>query len=367
MLSNGYAERFFPPPVHMSTGAQQAHSAYLQTFAEVGIIGGLAFVAMFVVMAWSAWRSFRDGNLPYVSLGWLFALASIGLRLLTDDLMDFTVSAERIRVLVWVCFGLVIAISRLHGQTSGTTAPLATGRYLSPRVLMVVVILLAVEGYALFVKQHGTFAISGRREYEIAKFADGATVRQAFLMRGAGLNALRVSLVSETAARVRLRWVLWRGMEDVGALQPAAGGEEDLELSAGRQWPTLNVVRDRSSHDRWYTLELRLMEVAGAPPTGSTRPRVTIQATQDNPDRGGVLWVDERRLPGSLQLRADRLGPTIYRRFQNEVEPNLPPVFQSHAVQWLTLVLINAAFVRFAIAIASDRAADLLPPRVAVP
>jgi hypothetical protein len=102
---------------------------------------------------------------------------------------------------------------------------------------------------------------------------------------------------------------------------------------------------DASSKDRWYTLEVQLIEARSAT---SQLPRVTMLASRQNPDRGGVLWVAKNRHAGSLVLRAERTGRTLYRRFRAEAENNLPLILRRAAVQWLLALAVHGAFFIFA-------------------
>lgn len=218
---------------------------------------------------------------------------------------------------------------------------------LTTALCLVVAALVAFEAYLLFVDQHGAFVISGRAKYDVVALADKKPVSQAFMMRGAGLESVTVDLGSDAFAEVRLRWVLWRGSVDYPPMTPAAEGEVNLALRPGRRRTTFNVVRDGSSHDRWYTLELLVVEstIDGVP---GRRPLVSVLASHDNPDRGGVLFVNDVRQPGSLYLHAERRGRTLYRRFLAEAAPNLPAVLQVPAVQWAIAIVFHWAMIVFA-------------------
>ena len=218
------------------------------------------------------------------------------------------------------------------------------------------VAVILFELYTVFVDRDETFAIEGTATYEMPEFASGHPVSHAFLMRGDGLYAIRVLLASDSATDARLRWKLWRGSVDFPPMTPAAGDEAQLVLHPGRQWATFDVVRDGSSNNRWYTLELQLLQPTAAPATEGTppSPRVSLIASHDNPDRGGVLWLDAARQPGSLVLHAGRRGRTLYRRFQAEAAPHLPAVLRMAAVQWLVVVACHWAFIVFAYGVICD-------------
>lgn len=223
------------------------------------------------------------------------------------------------------------------------------------RRLQVVFALLCVaavagEAYVLFGDRDSVFSIEGEKAYNVAAFAAGQSVSHAFLMRGEGLQAVSVRLDSTAAASVRVQWTLWRGHPDLpNEMTRAFEGVESLDLRPGRQWTTFGVTRDGSSKDRWYTIQVRLLDPRPAP-----APQVSIVASADNPDRGGVLFVNEVRQPGSLYLRAERRGRTVYRRFLAEAAPNLPAMLRIPVVQWAIAIAFHWALMVFAYAVVAD-------------
>jgi hypothetical protein len=215
---------------------------------------------------------------------------------------------------------------------------------------------LAAEIYVVFVDRGGDFRIEGRDLFDISEFGSGQPVRHAFLMRGDGLNAVRLRFSSQIRSGVTVQWTLWRGHPDQPQdMTVAFEGTDQFELRPGRQWETLAFTRDASSRDRWYTIEARLLEVDHAPvkPGLNARP-VALVASRDNPLRGGVLWIGDARQPGSLYMRAERQGRTLYRRFAAEAEPHLPPALKIPAIQWAIALSIHAALAILAFAIIGD-------------
>lgn len=203
------------------------------------------------------------------------------------------------------------------------------------------------EAYLLFGDRDSEFSIEGVKAYTIAAFAAGEPVSHAFLMRGEGLQSVSVRFDSSAAAAVRVKWTLWRGYPDVPKeMSRAFEGVESLDLRPGPQWVTFSFTRDGSSKDRWYTIQVQLLDPRPAP-----FPQVSIVASRDNPDRGGVLFVNDIRQPGSLYIRAERRGRTLYRRFLAEAAPNLPPALRIPAVQWGIAIVLHWALVVFAYAV----------------
>ena len=222
--------------------------------------------------------------------------------------------------------------------------------------LAIVVALLGVEAYTVLADQTGTFRTRGRLPYEISEFAERKVVAHAFLMRGDSLHAVRVKLISSNAAAVRLQWRLFAGHPDEPADRALAfEGIASFDVRPGPQWQALDFTRHGSSNDRWFTLELQLLDaVANRRLADAPAPRVVLMATSDNPARGGVLWVDSVRQPGSLMLDANTVGRTPYRRFKLEAEPFLPAPFQSGLVQVLVVVAFHWAFLVFAWSLLSE-------------
>jgi hypothetical protein len=203
---------------------------------------------------------------------------------------------------------------------------------------------LAFEAYVVFGDNHSVFRIEGEEPYDITSFAAGINVSHAFLMRGDGMQAVSVRLSSTTVTTARVQWTLWRGYPVLPTeMTRAFEGVETFDLRPGRQWKTLPFTRDGSSKDRWYTLQLRLLD-----PEPPPSPQVSIVASRDNPDRGGLLFVNDIQQPGSLYLRAERRGRTLYRRFVAEAAPNLPKVFRLAAVQWAIAIVFHWALIVFA-------------------
>jgi hypothetical protein len=215
------------------------------------------------------------------------------------------------------------------------------------------VALLCLEGYIVFVDRDGVFAIESRNVDEIAEFGNGAVVSHAFLMRGDGLHSVRIQLNTDVRATVRIQWVLWNGTpEQPAQFARAFDGVAAFNVSPGRKWHALHFPRNGSSNDRWFTIELRLLDVAAA--SGSRRPQVSLVASRDNLRLGGALWVNEARKPGSLFLRAAFTGRTLHRRFLIEAVPQLPDFFQIAFVQWTVFGLLHCAFLVFAYSVIMD-------------
>ena len=221
-------------------------------------------------------------------------------------------------------------------------------------VVAVAVVLLGLETYILFFDRDGAFTIEGKNNYEISEFTNGAVVSHAFLMDRDGLHSVQVRLNSNVPAAVTIQWVLWTGAPETPAqMARAFDGVTSFDVPAGASWQSIQFSRHGSSNNRWFTIELRVLNVAAASNAGGA-PSISLSASRDNPRRGGALWVNGARQPGSLSLRAAFTGRTLYRRFQIEATPHMPRLLQLPLVQWTAFVLLNCAFLVFAYSVMMD-------------
>lgn len=215
----------------------------------------------------------------------------------------------------------------------------------SALVVVEILLLVTVDTTPFTIRGHDTQTVHATHDA-------GLTIEHSFLMRGEGLRAVAVELNAGSVMDTTIEWTLWRGHKDRPAsLTPAARMTESVRLHRGRQWVRLPVTRDASSHDRWYTIEMRLP--GSAPPHQQDR-RVGVMASRDNPARGGVLWIDGNRQPGSLHLRAERRGRSLQRRFAAEVEPNLPAVLRNPLAQVAIAILFHWAVFVTGLALVDD-------------
>lgn len=206
----------------------------------------------------------------------------------------------------------------------------------------------------IFVDRDRVFAIEGRNAYAIEEFGAGAIVSHAFLMRGDGLHGVRVRLNADRPATASVRWVLWNGSPEVPSqMLRAFEGVESMQVAPNREWQSIRFVRNGSSDDRWFTIELQLLSPA-ANAADPGHPRVSLVASRDNPYRGGVLWVADERQPGSLFLQAESTGRTLYQRFLAEGVTHFPGVLQLPLVHWTAFGLLHWAFLVFARSVITD-------------
>jgi len=205
------------------------------------------------------------------------------------------------------------------------------------------------------------FVTQGRENVVVRSTNDNPLiVEHSFLMRGAGLNGVVIELDALVLTDATIEWTLWRGHRDEReTMTRAFQSSEVVRLHRGRQSIRLPFTRDASSHDRWYTLEIRLPGEPGAP----DERNVGVVVSRDNPMRGGVLWVDAVRQPGSLRLRAERQGRPLLRQFEAEVVPNLPVPLRNPWAQAGLAILFHWALIMTALALVSDAQAASEPRR----
>jgi hypothetical protein len=175
---------------------------------------------------------------------------------------------------------------------------------------LVVAAVLGAEAYLLFVNRDGTFRIEGEQPYAIEAFAAGERVRQAFLMQGAGLRAVRVLVEARADGPLPIAWKLWRGLPDTPDMTLAFEGIETVMVRRGREWIEFEFTRDGSSGDKWYTFEI----APAGPPPANREAAPMLMASHDNPDRGGALWVGDARQPRASRDRCSSAPIAAARR-----------------------------------------------------
>ena len=236
-------------------------------------------------------------------------------------------------------------------------------------------VIALVAGYIAFVR-HPLLRIEGRRPVPIAAFGRGAAITHAFLMDDDILDAVDVRIAADEPSALRVAWRLLRlyatepGAED----NPAAykevrqWTETTLNVGSGERWQRFQFMPIAESRNQWYAFEIRLLE---ATPAGhraqaeNARPHVSLIASQDNPRRGGKLWVGGVRQTGSLFVRAE--GATVYEQFLVHVEPRLPPALRNRAIQMIAVLVCLWALVALMYAMLfgpDDRAGDPADPGV---
>jgi O-antigen ligase len=86
-----------------------AHNLWLQQFAEVGLLGGALYVALWIQIAGRCWRSARARPV-FLSFGLFLAIVAIfGSNLTTNMFFATGGASARLQSLTWLLFGLAAA------------------------------------------------------------------------------------------------------------------------------------------------------------------------------------------------------------------------------------------------------------------
>ena len=155
--------------------------------------------------------------------------------------------------------------------------------------------------------------IEGKERISIADFGNGATVTHAFVMPVDGLHGVSVKISVDRPSTLTFSYKLMQlsdtspgGENRLDAYAEIHRWSDRLTVRSGERWHRVTFPSVAASKDGWYAFEIRLLDAspAGGPTTADTWPAVSIAASQDNPARGGKLWIDGVRQPGSLFLLA---------------------------------------------------------------
>jgi O-antigen ligase len=109
-------QRMYPvpfPAIHPEiSGVTHPHNLFLQQTAELGIIGGVAYAALWGVALWLAWRATtRHAPQAHVSAGLFYALITLIVINMGENIFLDQDPSERVRVhtLAWIAIGLAVA------------------------------------------------------------------------------------------------------------------------------------------------------------------------------------------------------------------------------------------------------------------
>ena len=215
--------------------------------------------------------------------------------------------------------------------------------------------LVASEVYLAFFKQTVIVETEGVKPFLIDTFRNGATVTHAFLMHADVLDAVSVRLIADGPASLHVACRLLR------LYDTAAGAEGDRNayseiyrwvevwsIRAGDRWRRIEFPAVAASNNQWYAFEIRAIDVPPALPAQEVRgarPAVSLLASQDNPYRGGKLWINGVHQPGSLSIRAH--AGTMYQQFRL-AESRLPNVLRNRAVQGTGVLVYHCVFLAVA-------------------
>jgi hypothetical protein len=225
------------------------------------------------------------------------------------------------------------------------------------------VVLLALEAWAVFVRQTPALRIQGSHTAPVHEFYNGIPVSQTFQMVGSDLNAIAVQFSTDEPVTFVVQC-------DVLPTVPAAAADAaapryswatTVKRVAGTEWRRIELPTTiQSSHLGTYTFRLQLIAAARAEEPLRQRigngpwPRVAIIASTDNVIGGGSFVVGEDRQVGSLSMRAFTTRRTAYERFQADVAPTLPPVLRHAGVAIALAILYQWALFTVAYNLIGD-------------
>jgi O-antigen ligase len=99
-LNYGY---FASPPLAEWDTQIFANSLPLEIFADLGLLGGLCYIAFFGALGWPLLKAFRQHNGLAV---WQIAVIGAIAAFLGHGLVDYILGSHAINILFWVVFGL---------------------------------------------------------------------------------------------------------------------------------------------------------------------------------------------------------------------------------------------------------------------
>ena len=232
-----------------------AHNQFLETAAELGVIGGVLFVAMFAAILWRAWKAFRTSRDP--ALGG--AIAGVVAFLITC-LAGQPLLYNLVAFPFWMVLGVLLAAGDAPPEV-GSAQPPAASRRLGSRVItgFLIVLTLSIPVRVWQGKDQVNFALAAYGFSEWYRPADGAPYR---LVRDNGTfftypHALRLKLPirrDAEAGRNRLE------------VDVSLDGRRARTLTlADDEWQTVEFMIPADANRRFRRIDLAVHGPAGVP------------------------------------------------------------------------------------------------------
>ena len=174
-----------------------------------------------------------------------------------------------------------------------------------------------------FFHEDVSFQIRDARPIVIYEFGYGAPVSAAFLMKGNGLHAIDVQLSADRMVTLEVICELRRTDFATPALPraPIYKWTTTIDRVSHTEWRRIEFPRLEKSDNQAYWFRVQLLNASKE----RSRPRIGISASEDNPARGGILWIGDTRHTGSLYMKAHGGGETRYERLGLKLDGRIPP------------------------------------------
>ena len=175
-----------------------AHNLWLHQTAELGVIGGAVFLALWVAVLVLLWRR-SDRSL--FDQAFFYIVVAVAVHNLTTN-MFFKVggASGRLETLTWLCFGVIAGRYGMRdAPVDATGAGLArtNNRWRRPALAAACALIAAGEVYALFVRDIATVQAHGRKPVVIRELGDGVPIARTFDMVDDGLRRIRIQFSSD--------------------------------------------------------------------------------------------------------------------------------------------------------------------------
>ncbi len=104
-FERGYSRQL----IYEGRSSQHAHNLWLHQYAELGVIGGTAYLVLWVCVFRVAWRTARSAP-TFVSVGLVLAITALLATNVTTNMFSTTgLAAGRLHSLTWLLFGLAVS------------------------------------------------------------------------------------------------------------------------------------------------------------------------------------------------------------------------------------------------------------------
>lgn len=344
-----YEPGYNPEPNDDGRRGVHAHNLWLHQTAELGVVGGVAYLFLWIAVLAAGWTRSRFSP---IDQAFFYIVVAIAVRSLGDNMFFGTGGAPaRLQTLTWLCFGTIA------GRYGGVDTFAETRRGAEPvpshresrrwrRAVLPVLCALAVAGelYGLFLRDTDRIEVTGRKPTVLREFGAGAAVAQTFSMVGDGLRSIRVQISSDRPVSLRVACEVFRRTDGPpGEYERVFISTTKVKQGAGRAWHSFTFPPIQESAARGYKFQLQSL---GPPPPDAAK--VGLVASLDDALPGDTLVTGEREQWGDLVFEAHGARMTAYDWFRLHTTSALPAPLRPVPIQLLLLLAYNGALVIFA-------------------